>query len=157
MIKTHSPRLVRKAPGEAIRASCSLVEMAHGEASSIFKVVRPDAATSSHLSPVRPMGQPTGRSTKPRTAASIQLGELHVDILLLPPGEGRSCCHSVPRPSPVCLSITEVVVRLDFDTELRADIAEKPFIDLDDEFLEVLIGLIPMCWRRGATCAGRPM
>jgi hypothetical protein len=59
----------------------------------------------------------------------------------------------------VKFSIVEgIVVRLDFDTELRADIAAEPEIDLDDEaaetFLEDLIALVPEVLAAGLDLRG---
>ena len=99
---------------------------------------------------LRPMFPPVAEFDTENARLLIQVGEMHIDLLLLPPGEEPLLLATIAAflDLSVRLSITEgIVVRLEFDTELRADIAAEPLIDLDDEraegFLEDLIALIP--------------
>lgn len=110
---------------------------------------------------IRPMFPPTAEYDTENARLLIQLGELHVDLLLLPQGQEPILLATIASffDLSVRLSIVEgIVARLDFDVELRADIAAEPEIDLDDEraeeFLQDLIALIPQVLAAGLDLRG---
>ena len=99
---------------------------------------------------VRPMFPPVSVFDVENRRLLIQLGETHVDIMLYPSGGQPIVVATLSAflDLSVRLSIVDgIVVRMEFDTELRADVAAEPEIDLNDEaaegFLEDLIALVP--------------
>ncbi len=110
---------------------------------------------------LRPMFPPVAEFDVENRRLLIQMGEMHIDLLLLPPGKPPIVVATIATflDLSVRLSIVDgVIARLDFDTELRADIAAEPEIDLDDEraegFLEGLIALIPQVLAAGLDLRG---
>lgn len=110
---------------------------------------------------LRPMFPPVAQFDGENSRLAIALGEAFIDVVLLPRGQEPVTVATISAflDLSVRLSIVEgIVARLDFDTELRADIAEEPLADLDDEateeFLEQLIALIPQVLAAGLDLRG---
>ena len=126
--------------------------------SQISSVAGPNTPAGLRL---RPMFPPVTDFDTTNHRLLIRLGEFQVDLMLYPAGQAPIVLATLSAflDLSVRLSITEgIVVRLDFDTELRADVVDEPEIDLDDEsfeaFLEQLIALIPQVLAAGLDLRG---
>lgn len=109
---------------------------------------------------LRPQFPPISEFDDENGRLVIRAGEFTIDLILMPPGEEPIVLATVSTflELGVKISIDGVVVKLDFETSLKADVSAEPEVDLDDEqvesLLEDLIALIPTLFADGLDLAG---
>ena len=98
---------------------------------------------------LRPMFPPVAEYDVENKRLLVRIGEFMMDLVLMPQGQEPIVVATLSAflDLSVRLAIEGVAVKLSFETELRADVAEEPHVDLDDEkaegLLQDLIALIP--------------